>query len=353
MNETHLKMEDLEQLSVILYEFTMGQKPRALIWYPNNIPKQIIKIIGLKSSAIISGEKNFFPQILLIFPINSINKKVLIKYFERKNFELRDGKRKLYSINFIFNADDDYIFYRYMSYIDTYFNETIQKISKIKNDENFHYHLFQELKDLRSSLLDMYFYLKAKSNFPVNQKNDSRIQTFDGLEEINKFKVIILGDPGIGKTSTILRLTDNVFMRAYVPTMGLNITKKRIRISNFLVELVLWDIGGQTRFNLVRRQFYEGARAFIIMYDVTRRETFDNVHKWHIDLKNFFPSNFNLIGFLIGNKIDLITKRVVELREAIKIAHELGLEYFEVSALTGYNVSEIFKEISRRLIYSF
>ena len=155
----------------------------------------------------------------------------------------------------------------------------------------------------------------------------------------------------MGKTSTILRFTDNVFLRAYIPTMGLNITQKIFDLDTNIVELVLWDIGGQTKFELIRKKFYEGTNIILVLFDLSNAMSFANVPKWYQDIKNYMKNNQALKGYLIGNKNDLVKKRIVSESDAIKLAYSLDLEYLEISALTGYNIELAFQKIARKLLF--
>ena len=212
--------------------------------------------------------------------------------------------------------------------------------------------VFTEIVNLKDTLIESTEYLRSKSQFlaksesvelfPINQ---------DSIEESqSKFKVVILGDPSVGKTSTILRFTDNVFLRAYIPTMGLNITQKRFEVNQNSVELVLWDIGGQVHFETIRRQFYEGVSAFIILFDLTKPGSFANVPKWHSDIVNYVKDGKSLKAYLIGNKTDLINERVVSVRDGLRLSTALDMEYIETSALTGHNIEYCFKRISSELL---
>jgi Ras-related protein Rab-8A len=176
-------------------------------------------------------------------------------------------------------------------------------------------------------------------------------EEYDTKEEIEekdlkKFKVIILGDPTVGKTSTVLKFTDNVFMRAYVPTVGMSITQKRFNN----VELVLWDIGGQKKFETIRKQFYEGASAFVLMFDVSNPKSFANIPNWYNDIKNYFIENPKIDGYLIGNKIDLVKRRYVSKNDALRLSKALNIEYFEISALTGENLENFFHNLANSLL---
>ncbi|MFW9773013.1 MAG: Rab family GTPase [Promethearchaeota archaeon] len=325
-------------------------RPKSFFWYPTHIPEEFRKLIEIKCSDILSTDQAFIPEILLIYPFKNLKTKILIKYFERNNSKKQATTKS--AITFLFKEEDDIIFYRYLSYIDKFFTETIQKIIEYEENNMDNHMTFQEITKLRNTLNETVDYLRSKSNIII--KNETKPESDEDIEEepIEKFKVIVLGDPSVGKTSTILKFTDNVFMRAYIPTMGLNITKKRFFVQNKSVELIFWDIGGQKKFETIRKQFYEGASAFLLVFDISNPGSFANVPKWYQDLKNHLLNPSRIDGYLVGNKIDLTKNRIVNPIDAIRLAKALNIQYFEISALTGVNIEEAFSKLSFNLIKS-
>ena len=324
-------------------------EPKSIFWYPTDIPEEFRNLIELKCNNILSGDQAFIPEILLIYPFKHLKIKIVIKYFERKITSQKNGIAKS-ALAFLFNEKDDVIFYRYMSYIDKFFNETTQKIIEFEEINLEQEKLLEEIIILRNNLCETVDYLRSKSNIVVEAKEEYDIKEEIEEKPVTKYKVIVLGDPTVGKTSTILRFTDNVFMRAYVPTIGISITQKRFNVKNIPVELVLWDIGGQKKFETIRTQFYEGTSAFILVYDFTNTMSFTNVIHWYRDIKNH---QHNLKGYLIGNKIDLVKERIVSKIDAIRLARALNVEYFEISALTGKNIKEIFHKLAFDLLNEY
>ena len=169
-------------------------------------------------------------------------------------------------------------------------------------------------------------------------------------EDRYSFKVVVCGDPACGKTSTILRFTDRAFRRTYLPTMGVNITGKDVRLEGSKAHLVLWDLAGQVKFQYMRRQFYTGARGILFIFDLTRAKTFASIPNWFDDIKSNMRQKEEPIAILCGNKLDLEDQRQVSTEEAKKLANLLKLEYFETSALTGENIDEVFNLIAKTLI---
>ncbi len=339
----------MELAHAIIYLDLNQDKPKINFWYPHDLPEGIRRFIGDECFSIISGDSTFIPEVLLIFPIASLKLKVLIKYFKREDHTKIGGFSKS-AITFLFDEKDDHIYYRYMSYIDSYVSKAVSVIVDLENNGLEEDLIFDEIVKLQRTLCDLTDYLRSKSEYVSKPEETSETTLEVKKLEKKKFKVVVLGDPSVGKTSSILRFTDNVFLRAYIPTMGLNITQKIINIDNNAAELVLWDIGGQTKFEVIRKKFYEGMSIILVLFDLTNPMSFANVPKWHQDIKNYFKNDQKIKGYLIGNKNDLVKERIVSETDAVRLAVALDLDYIEVSALTGYNIEKIFHKIASNLL---
>ena len=341
----------MDSVNAIIYIDIDVDSPKIKFWYPHNLPEEYRRKIALECISIISGDPTFIPEVLLIFPISNFKKKILIKYFKRDFLTAKGGFLKS-ALIFIFPEEEDQIYYRYMSYIDSYFSKTVNTILTLEQNRTIEEVIHDEVVKLHMILCNLTEYLASKSEYIPVKIEPSRKVIQTNQAENKKFKVVVLGDPRVGKTSTTLRFTDNVFLRAYIPTMGLNITQKIFEINTTIVELVLWDIGGQTKFELIRKKFYEGASIILVLFDLSNAMSFANVPKWHQDIKNYMKMKNNqaLKGYLIGNKNDLVKKRIVSEIDAIRLAYSLDLEYLEISALTGYNVEMAFQKIARKLL---
>ena len=340
----------MDSTNAIIYLDINNDAPLIKFWYPYNLPEKYQRVIVEECVSIISGDPTFIPEVLLIFPIPHLKIKVLIKYFKRGGTTNEEGISKS-AIIFLFAEENDQIYYRYMSYIDSYFSKTVSTMLTLEKNGTIDDLIHEEIVKLHMILCDVTTYLTSKSQYVAKKEESPRKIFEDNQVGKKKFKVVVLGDPKVGKTSTILRFTDSVFLRAYIPTMGLNITQKIFNIDSIVVELVLWDIGGQTKFELIRKKFYEGASILLVIFDLTNPMSFANVSKWHQDIKNYMKNNKALKGYLIGNKKDLVKKRIVSEIDAKRLSYALDLEYLEISALTGYNVEMAFHKIAKKLLY--
>ena len=162
------------------------------------------------------------------------------------------------------------------------------------------------------------------------------------------FKVLILGDPSVGKSCFLIRYTEDTFQDVYLSTIGMDSKYRNVDLENGkTIRLQLWDTAGQDRFRSITRNLYKGAAGIMLIYDVTSKKTFQNVKNW-VDSIRTEVSN-KVVIVLVGNKIDKTEQREVQKEEGEDLAEEFNLPYFECSALTGENINEAFMELARRL----
>ncbi len=169
-------------------------------------------------------------------------------------------------------------------------------------------------------------------------------------------KVIVLGDGAVGKTSIVHRYVTEKFQKRYTATIGVDILNKSLKIvqgvTEYEVNLNLWDIGGQDSFKLVRGKFYKQAIAALLIFDVTNRKSFDNLENW---IKEAIENVEQQIPFvLVGNKIDLSDSRAISSGEIQKKAKELGISLvIEASAVTGEGIDQAFNYLAHTIIDYF
>ena len=165
-----------------------------------------------------------------------------------------------------------------------------------------------------------------------------------------RFKIVVVGDYAVGKTTLIINFTEKTFRGMYVPTVGVQFTKKTAKLNGNDVELTIWDIAGQEKFAKVRKTFYENAAGFIIVYDLTRKSTLENIKNWYTDV---VENTGEIPCVLIGNKNDLKDKREVNEDSVNEIIKKSDMEVelsFETSAKTGIKVENGFFSLISLLI---
>lgn len=162
------------------------------------------------------------------------------------------------------------------------------------------------------------------------------------------FKFIIIGDTCVGKSCFLLQFTDKRFQHVHDMTIGVEFGSRTIDLNNKLIKLQIWDTAGQESFRSITRSYYRGACSALLMYDITRRETFTHLTRWLDEAKQ--NSNPELVIMLIGNKKDLEHKRAVSVQEGEAFASNHDLLYMEASAKTGENVEEAFITTSIKVL---
>jgi small GTP-binding protein len=162
------------------------------------------------------------------------------------------------------------------------------------------------------------------------------------------FKVSMIGDYAVGKTSLIKRFMTDSFDEDYKATLGAAISTFKTSVKDSLVSLQVWDLAGQTSFRRVRVQYLFGTDFAITVFDLTRKESLNNIKEWIDDVRKGAPE---VLLYLVGNKVDLTPDRVVKPEAAEKMVKNLGiLGYMETSAKDGTNVKELFQVISEFLV---
>lgn len=154
----------------------------------------------------------------------------------------------------------------------------------------------------------------------------------------NVYPILLLGDSLVGKTCFLLRYCDNKFQEIHLATMGLEFKVKEIQVDGNNISVKLWDTLGQERFKSLARNFYKNVFGIALMYDVTKKETFDNISSWLSQIKEKASPNVQII--IIGNKIDAIDNREVLTEEGQKLGEKYQLPVFEASAKDNVNVRE-------------
>jgi small GTP-binding protein len=164
------------------------------------------------------------------------------------------------------------------------------------------------------------------------------------LNNRQNIKVVFAGDGAVGKTALVSRFTNGEneeYGDLYKMTIGTNISvHKSVKENGLEVTLILWDLGGQTRFQSIRESFYLGAHVVVLVYDITSSGSFKNLPNWLEEINHSVNRAYK--GILIGNKIDLSKEfRAVDIEEAKSFAEAIGFMYLETSAKEGYGISEI------------
>eukprot|EP00045_Choanoeca_perplexa_P002135 m.23151 g.23151 ORF g.23151 m.23151 type:complete len:204 (-) comp11341_c0_seq1:121-732(-) len=162
-----------------------------------------------------------------------------------------------------------------------------------------------------------------------------------------QFKLVLLGESAVGKSSLVLRFVKGQFHEYQESTIGAAFLTQTVNVDDVTVKFEIWDTAGQERYHSLAPMYYRGAQAAIVVYDVTNTDTFGRAKNWVKELQR--QANPNIVIALAGNKADLAAKRQVNTDEAQQYAEENGLLFMETSAKTAMNVNEIFMAIAKKL----
>merc|ERR1719213_595222 len=161
------------------------------------------------------------------------------------------------------------------------------------------------------------------------------------------FKFIIIGDEAVGKTCLLLQFTDKRYRTTHQVTVGVEFGSKTVEVSGKMIKLQCWDTAGQDRFRSIVRSYYRGAAGALLVYDITRRDSFDHVSQWIAEARQ--NADPDLVITLVGNKCDKASERQVSFEEGQHFAQRYGLYFTEISAVTGQMVDQPF-HVTARLV---
>lgn len=162
------------------------------------------------------------------------------------------------------------------------------------------------------------------------------------------YKLLLMGESNVGKTSIILRYTENEFQTSGISTCGVDVKCKFVSVDNIKIKLVIWDTAGQERFRGLAKNYFRGANGFVLVYDITDKKSFDKLRGWMNDAKEKIDSEYKMI--VIGNKKDCEDEREVESNILKEFGEKNGVKTMEVSAKTGEGVDSLFTEMVKELL---
>ena len=162
------------------------------------------------------------------------------------------------------------------------------------------------------------------------------------------FKILTIGESGVGKTSILRRFVDNKFLKTHLATIGIDFKTKNLNINGQEIKLKIWDTAGQERFRNITTQYYKSADGIILVYDVTDEASFEKIRDWMEQiLSNTQKDEIGLV--LLGNKCDMEPRNITE-EQGNKMAGDLGINYFETSALSGQGINDAFEQLTKDIM---
>ena len=188
----------------------------------------------------------------------------------------------------------------------------------------------------------------------INKKNNynkffivNRKMTYDPENYEHLYKIIIIGDSGVGKSNILRRYLHNEFKHDTKSTIGVEFGSKQIKVNNVNIKLQIWDTAGEERYRSITSAYYKGSKGCFIVYDITSIQTFENVEKWYEEILKSAEKNISII--LVGNKCDLVNERKVTIEMGEEKAKNLNCPFFETSALNNTHIETVFQTISETI----
>ncbi|MBD3230108.1 MAG: GTP-binding protein [Candidatus Lokiarchaeota archaeon] len=200
------------------------------------------------------------------------------------------------------------------------------------------------------------------ANFIVNKLSrmvkdfevDTKVPKLEGEKKKQKkprneyaFKILILGNAGVGKTTSTVQFAHSLFKSEYKPTLGVNIVRNEYWIGDDLIHFQIWDLAGQDQWTKLRRIYYSGAQGALLLFDTTRSDSFQDLKRWRDEIKKY---TINIPVILVGNKIDLKDLRKISTEKGKEKAEKFGYKYIETSAKTSENIEQAFKLLAKEMI---
>ena len=182
-----------------------------------------------------------------------------------------------------------------------------------------------------------------KKNIQIEEVTSSEIK------EEYKLKIVIVGDSGVGKTNLVKRFISNTYNANSKATVGVEFISKSYKINDHIFKIEIWDTAGQERYKSITAAYYKGAKGALVVYDTTNKETFYNVDRWISEIKEKSVPEIKIM--IIGNKMDLKSRREVKLEEAMEKSKTLEAPLLETSALTAENVNQAFHDLLKEMYY--
>lgn len=163
------------------------------------------------------------------------------------------------------------------------------------------------------------------------------------------FKILLLGDSGVGKSTLLKQYIDHEFNNSYMTTIGIDYACKYFKLNNKAIKLAIWDTAGQERFRSITKAYFRGIQGVIIIYDVCDVESFEHIIYW-LNLIHEYADDQHIKYFLIGNKCDLLNNRKISYEQGRKLADQYSCQFFETSAKYYNNIADAFYIVAEDLI---
>ncbi len=164
------------------------------------------------------------------------------------------------------------------------------------------------------------------------------------------FKIIIIGDSTVGKTCILARFSDDFYTESALTTIGIDFKTRTLLINNKIIKLQIWDTAGQERFRTITTTYYRGSNAIFLVYDITSKDSFDNIITWLTECNRH--ASTNVTKMLLGNKCDAESQRQITYEQGKNLADKNNIEFMETSAKENTNIQEAFMRMADLLMFN-
>ncbi len=346
MGIVHLMASNLVR-GIVYSVFDEKLGPEPAVWLPATLPHDMLDVVSWESINMRIRTDKVMKQLCHI-PLPKFKIKMLVKMFQYADKSKR-GNACDTTLALLFNEEDDVIFYKYLRDFEHLFDKYAIEINEVQEHAAAKEKLASKIGEFQVALDRLIESLRAAEMAISDQQafpeGDQEAPAATRPTPV-KYKLVVCGDPAVGKTSTILQFTSKAFKRTYMPTLGVNLTEKALECNSKHVNFIIWDVAGQAKFSTFRKQFYNGAQGAILVYDITDLATFHNIKGWYKDVKSVIG---DVPMIIIGNKKDLEEERKVPIADLEKLGKELPAKTLETSAMTGENVDRAFEYLAERL----
>ncbi|KAL8759431.1 MAG: hypothetical protein Q9184_003625 [Pyrenodesmia sp. 2 TL-2023] len=225
--------------------------------------------------------------------------------------------------------------------LDRYLKNGLQKFASHEKEKDItSFFKDKDTKGFDRGLVQVSDTVRANANY--KERDEELVLEYDYL-----FKLLLIGDSGVGKSCLLLRFADDTYTESYISTIGVDFKIRTIELDGKTVKLQIWDTAGQERFRTITSSYYRGAHGICVVYDVTDMDSFNNVKQWLQEIDRYATEGVNKL--LVGNKSDMSDKKVVEYTVAKEFADSLGIPFLETSAKNASNVEQAFLTMARQI----
>ena len=200
--------------------------------------------------------------------------------------------------------------------------------------------------------IGVYYYENPQTFFKIVVESINKQESFYNMSNYTDydylFKILLIGDSGVGKSCLLMRFMDEKYSDTYISTIGVDFKIRTLSLDNKVIKMQIWDTAGQERFRTITSSYYRGAHGIIVVYDITDADSFDNVRHWLKEIGRYANKNVDIL--VVGNKLDLETNRKVPCGIVEEYTYQENIDCFETSAKENTNVTIFFEKMAKKIM---